>query len=145
MHFALCSQLILKAQGLVYTGSKLNKRALVSLKAQIVHRRFCRFCGQIFRFIHRALDVIDITVGCGPAVYIKYTDGLRSIVPVVCHTTAVQLIQNHYDTDVAIIQLLGSNACLILPYKAVGIKFKATIVLTPIWCAENNRHLTFAC
>ena len=153
IHFALRSQLIIKANNIIIVRRDLQKALNTCCETQLQSCRFCsfrfssllRFGGFRLRFFHRALDVIDITVGCGPAVYIKYTDGFRCIIPVIHHTCAIQLIQYHCYVDIAVIQLLGGNTGLIFPYQAIGIEFKAAVVLAPIRCAEHQGHLAFGC
>ena len=79
--------------------------------------------------------------GC-PAVNIEYANSFRSIVAVVCKTGAIQFIQDHCDSNIAVIQLFSCNTRLITPYQAVGIKGKVAIILNPVGISKNQSHLS---
>ena len=79
--------------------------------------------------------------GC-PAINIEYANSFRSIVAVVCKTGAIQFIQDHCDSNIAVIQLFSCNPRLITPYQAVGIKGKVAIILNPVGISKNQSHLS---
>ena len=73
---------------------------------------------------------------------IEDTNTFRSHIAVIQATGSAQLLKTNSYTDIAVFQLLGSNA-IVVDGLAISIEGKVTIETIPVTCSENQVHSAF--